>query len=205
VRLDTGKRKGAIIPKGQDMKLKTLKDLYLDELRDVYDAENQIVKALPKMVKAATSVELQEALREHLEKTRGHVKRLEQVFDAMGERRKRRTCEGLKGLLEEGKELMEEDAEPAVMDAGLIAGAQRVEHYEMAAYGSLRTWAQQLGDQKASRLLEETLNEEKEADQALSEIASAINSEAAETKGAKEFKGRISGANKRFRGAAAGR
>jgi ferritin-like metal-binding protein YciE len=192
-------------PKGQDMKLKTLKDLYLDELRDVYDAENQIVKALPKMVKAATSADLQEVLREHLERTRDHVKRLEQVFDAMGETRKRKTCEGLKGLLEEGKELMEEDGEPAVMDAGLIAGAQRVEHYEMAAYGSLRTWARQLGDQKASRLLEETLNEEKEADQALSEIASAINSEAAETKDAAQFKGQISGASKRFRGAAAGR
>jgi ferritin-like metal-binding protein YciE len=158
----------------------TLKDLYRDELRDVYDAENQIVKALPKMVKAASSSELEKALQEHLDKTKGHLRRLDQVFKSMGEKPKRKTCEGLKGLLEEGKELMEEDAEPAVMDAGLIAGAQRVEHYEMAAYGSLRTWAEQLGEEEAVGLLEQTLEEEKEADQILSEIAMTVNPEAAE-------------------------
>jgi ferritin-like metal-binding protein YciE len=162
------------------MKLKTLKDLYRDELRDVYDAENQIVKALPKMVKAASSPELEKALQEHLNKTKGHLRRLDQVFKSMGEKPKRKTCEGLKGLLEEGKELMEEDAEPAVMDAGLIAGAQRVEHYEMAAYGSLRTWAEQLGEEDAVPLLEQTLEEEKEADRILSEIAMTVNPEAAE-------------------------
>ena len=123
------------------------------------------------------------------------MERVERVFDGMGEKARRKTCEGLKGLLEEGKELMEEDAEPAVMDAGLIAGAQRVEHYEMAAYGSLRTWAEQLGDQKAGRLLEQTLNEEKEADQALSELARTINSEeAAEEDAVGESDGQTSAA-----------
>ena len=176
------------------MKLKSLKDLYVDEIRDVYDAENQIVKALPKMIKSASSTELQEAFRQHLEKTKDHVSRLEEVFAALGEKPKRKTCEGLKGLLEEGKELMDEDAEPSVMDAGLIAGAQRVEHYEMAAYGSLRTWAEQLGEEEAVELLEETLEEEKEADQVLSEIARTINPQAAEEieeSSEKSAKGRV--------------
>jgi ferritin-like metal-binding protein YciE len=169
------------------MKLETLRDLFIDELKDAYDAETQIVKALPKMAKAATSPELQWLFREHLEQTRGHVKRLEQIFRSIGESARRKPCEGMKGLLEEGKQLMEEEAEEAVRDAGLIAGAQRVEHYEMAAYGSLKRWATALGEEEAAALLEQTLDEEKAADEKLSEIGeSSVNAKAAQGAGRPE-------------------
>jgi ferritin-like metal-binding protein YciE len=162
------------------VKVNSLQELYLEELKDTYDAEKQIIKALPKMVKASSAPQLQKAFAEHLEQTKGHIQRLEQIFKGLGEEPKAKKCDGMKGILEEGEDVVSEDSEGAVRDAGLIAGAQRVEHYEMAAYGSLRTWAQQLGDEQAAQLLEKTLDEEKEADQKLSQIAeSNVNTEAA--------------------------
>ncbi len=162
------------------MKLESLMDLYLQELQDVYDAENQIVKALPKVAKAASSRDLQTALEAHFEQTKSHVKRLETIFAELGVKAKTKKCEGIRGILEEDKELLGQEGS-RVVDAGLIAGAQRVEHYEMAVYGSLRTWAEQLGDDRAVTLLEQTLDEEKEADAKLTEIAQQhINREAAQ-------------------------
>jgi ferritin-like metal-binding protein YciE len=160
------------------MKLETLRDLYIEELRDLYSAETQITKALPKMVNAATSAQLKDAFQSHLKETMKQVQRLEQIFDAMEEKPGGKTCEGMKGLLDEGKELMEEQAEPEVLDAGLISAAQRVEHYEMAGYGTVRTYAKLLGEAKAVQLLEETLLEEKAADTKLSKVASKINVQA---------------------------
>lgn len=162
------------------MKVNSLKELYVEELKDTYDAEKQIVKALPKMVKAASTPELQKAFEAHLEQTKGHVQRLEQIFQGLGEEPKAKKCDGMRGILEEGEEVVSEGSEGPVRDAGLIAGAQRVEHYEMAVYGSLKTWAEQLNDDQAAQLLEETLNEEKKADQKLTQIAeSSVNTEAA--------------------------
>lgn len=162
------------------MKVNSLKELFVEELKDVYDAENQIVKALPKMAKATSTPELRRAFEEHLEQTRGHVRRLEQIFEGLGEQAKAKKCDGLRGIIDEGEDVMSDGAEGPVRDAGLIAGAQRVEHYEMAAYGSLKTWAGQLGNERAASLLEETLNEEKEADELLTRIAmSGVNTEAA--------------------------
>ncbi len=158
------------------MKLKTLEDLFVEQMRDIYDAEKQLVKALPKMAKAATSADLKTAFKNHLEETKGHVKRLEQVFELVGQKARGKSCAAMEGLIEEGKEMIEADAEHAVKDAGLIAAAQRVEHYEMAGYGCLHTWAKQLGHAEAADLLEKTLNEEKSADQKLTAIAeSAVN------------------------------
>ena len=157
-----------------------MKELYVEELKDTYDAEKQIVKALPKMVKAASTPELQKAFEAHLEQTKGHVQRLEQIFQGLGEEPKAKKCDGMRGILEEGEEVVSEGSEGPVRDAGLIAGAQRVEHYEMAVYGSLKTWAEQLNDEQAAQLLEETLNEEKKADQKLTQIAeSSVNTNAA--------------------------
>ncbi|MGH9377683.1 MAG: ferritin-like domain-containing protein [Terriglobia bacterium] len=162
------------------MKYETLKDLYLDELRDIYDAENEIVKALPKMADAAASPQLRAAFEHHLQETKQHVTRLEQVFQGMGEKPKAKKCDGVRGILQEGEDLIGEKGDRAVRDAGLIAGAQRVEHYEMAVYGSLRTWAGQLANSRAVELLSETLNEEKEADHKLTEIAAgSVNKQAA--------------------------
>lgn len=161
------------------MKVNSLRELYVAELKDAYDAENQIVKALPKMIKATTAPELRSALEAHLEQTRGHVQRLERIFAGLGEPAKAKKCDGLRGILEEGEKTISDGEQGPVLDAGLIAGAQRVEHYEMAAYGSLKTWAGQLGDQEAMSLLEQTLSEEKEADQKLTDIAmQSVNSEA---------------------------
>jgi ferritin-like metal-binding protein YciE len=161
------------------MKLETLKDLYIEELKDIYDAESQILKALPKMAKAASSDGLREAFEQHEEETAGQVDRLEQIFDRLGTKAKGRKCKAMEGLIEEGKELMDEDAAADVQDAGLIASAQRVEHYEIAVYGTLRTYAEQLGFDEDSELLGETLEEEKEADQKLSELATdCVNLEA---------------------------
>jgi len=166
------------------MKISSLKELFIEELKDVYDAENQIVKALPKMAKATSTPELRKAFEDHLEQTKGHVRRLEQIFEGLGEQAKAKKCDGLRGIIEEGADVISDGEEGPVRDAGLIAGAQRVEHYEMAAYGSLKTWAGQLGDDRAASLLEETLNEEKEADKLLTKIATSggVNTEAVESR-----------------------
>lgn len=153
------------------MKLNNLQDLFLDELKDMYSGETQILKALPKMARQATSEDLKDALEEHLEQTRGHKERLEQIFEGLGQKAKAKLCKGLQGIIEEGDDMLKEDAEDSVLDAAIIAAGQRVEHYEMAAYGTLRTYAQVLGLDDAARLLQLTLDEEKAADQKLNEIA----------------------------------
>jgi ferritin-like metal-binding protein YciE len=161
------------------MKLNTLQDLFVEELQDVYDAENQILKALPKMAKAASAPELQRAFEEHLEQSRMHVERLDRVFQQLGAKPKGKPCKGMQGLIAEGEEMIKEKADPAVRDAGLIAAAQRVEHYEMAAYGCARTYARQLGQQQAASLLQQTLDEEGMTDKKLTQLAeSLINLEA---------------------------
>jgi ferritin-like metal-binding protein YciE len=161
------------------MSLESLADLFLDELKDIYNAEKQLTKALPKMAKNASSEELQEALTTHLEETEGQIERLEEVFKSLGKTARGKTCKAMEGLIEEGKELMEEDAEPSTMDAALIAAGQKVEHYEIATYGTLITWAKVLGyDAKVIDLLKQNLNEEKQADKILSGVAESINHEA---------------------------
>jgi ferritin-like metal-binding protein YciE len=157
------------------MEHQALKELYIDELRDIYNAENQLVKALPKMAKAANSEELRTGFEEHLEQTRGHVQRLEQIFKALGEKASGKKCKAMEGLVSEGAEVMGEDYEEDVMDAALISAAQRVEHYEIAAYGTVRTYAELLGEDNAAQLLEQTLEEEKETDQKLTDMAGEIN------------------------------
>jgi ferritin-like metal-binding protein YciE len=158
----------------------TLHDAFIDELRDTYDAERQIVKALPKMIKAATSEELRAAFESHLEQTRGQVERLEQVFELCDEKVRGKHCEGMGGIIEEGKTMMEEEFDDTTMDAVLIASGQRVEHYEMAAYGTLVAWAREMGHNEAAELLEQTLEEEKAADEKLTTIAEGgINKDAA--------------------------
>jgi len=159
----------------------TLHDAFLDELRDCYDAEKQLIKALPKMAKAASSAELRTAFEEHLEETRGHIERLEQVFESLDEKAKGKHCDGIAGIVEEGKNAMGEDFDDATMDAVLIASGQRVEHYEIAAYGTLVAWARGMGHNEAADLLQETLDEEKAADDKLTQIAEGgINQEAAD-------------------------
>jgi ferritin-like metal-binding protein YciE len=157
-----------------------LKELYIDELKDLYSAENQLVKALPKMAKAASSDELRRGFEKHLEQTKGHVQRLEKIFRALGENPKGKTCKGMQGLIEEGSEATEEDYEDNVMDAALIGAAQRVEHYEIAGYGTVRSMAETLGEDDHVSLLEETLKEEKQTDEKLSELAEQINTQANE-------------------------
>src|ERR1700675_946877 len=147
------------------MKTNALRELYIDELRDIYNAENQLTKALPKMAKAATSDELRAGFEEHLEQTRGHVERLERLFMELDEKRTGKKCKGMEGLVEEGDEMIKRDElEGEALDAGLISAAQRVEHYEIAAYGCVRTYANLLGEDDAAGLLEQTLKEEKETD-----------------------------------------
>ncbi|HZD50454.1 MAG TPA: ferritin-like domain-containing protein [Silvibacterium sp.] len=160
------------------MKLETLRELYIDELKDLYSAETQITKALPKLVETATNSALRQAFEHHLEETRNHVTRLEQIFEGLDESPKGKTCEGMKGLLKEGDERAGEDGDADVLDAGLISAAQRVEHYEIAAYGSARTYAELLGEKEAVRLLTDTLEEEKAADTKLTQVARKINVEA---------------------------
>jgi ferritin-like metal-binding protein YciE len=159
--------------------VKTMEDLFLEEIRDLYDAEKQIVKALPKMAKACTSEELRNAFNEHLEQTRGHVDRLDQIFTALGVKSGGVKCTAMEGLLKEGDEMVSITDEGLVRDAGLIAAAQRVEHYEMAGYGSARSFAQHLGRTEAVDLLEETLDEEKDTDERLTEIAESMVNERA--------------------------
>ena len=161
------------------MKLDSLKKLYLEELRDLYSAETQLVKALPKMVKGASSAELKEAFGDHLEQTKEHVERLDVIFDRLDEKPTGKTCKAMKGLIEEGSEMLEEEGEESVIDAGLIGAAQRVEHYEIAAYGTVRTFAGLLGEEEAAELLEQTLQEEGETDKTLSELAEGIVNETA--------------------------
>lgn len=161
------------------MKLDTLQKLYTDELRDLYNAENQLLKALPKMAKAASSGELKDAFEKHLEQTKGHVERLEQVFEELGEKPKGKTCRAMKGLIEEGSEILKEDGDESVLDAGIIVAAQKVEHYEIASYGSVRTFAHLLGKDKSAELLQTTLDEESETNEILNKLAeSVVNPEA---------------------------
>jgi ferritin-like metal-binding protein YciE len=162
------------------MKLSTLDDLFLHELKDLFSAENQLVKALPKMAKAATNPELKAGFTKHLEQTKTHVERLSKIGEQLGKKLTGHKCKAMEGLIEEGAELIEEDAEDTVRDAGLIGAAQRVEHYEIAGYGTARALALRLGNKKAMKLLEQTLKEEKETDAKLTELAeSAVNEEAA--------------------------
>ncbi len=162
------------------VKLESLRDLMVEQIQDLYDAEHRITKALPKMEKSATSPELKAAFRKHLGETEAQIGRLEQIFELLGEKAKKKTCKAMQGLIEEGKETMEEDAEPEVLDAALIAAAQRVEHYEMAGYGTIRAYAKLLKEAACVKLIEATLAEEKATDAALTELAeSIINVEAA--------------------------
>jgi ferritin-like metal-binding protein YciE len=160
------------------MKLESIEDLFLDELKDLYSAEKQITKALPKMVKAASTRELSAAFDSHLQETKGHVERLEEIFETLGKRGTGKTCEGMKGLLEEGSEVIQEIEKGPVRDAGLIAAAQKVEHYEIAGYGSVRSFAELMGKQGIGDLLEQTLGEEKAADAKLTKISESVNQEA---------------------------
>lgn len=160
-------------------KMNTLEDLYIDLLKDLYSAEKQLVKALPKLAKNAQSPDLQRAFQEHLNQTEGHVDRIERIFSDLGGLPRGKKCVGMEGLVEEGNELLKEDVEPDVLDAGLIAAAQKVEHYEIASYGTARTWAQRLGYDHAARILQETLEEESMANEKLTRIAeSHVNMEA---------------------------
>ena len=162
-----------------NMKLDTLQNLYVGELRDLYSAENQLLKALPKMAKGASSPELKDAFEQHLEQTKGHVERLEQLFQQIDESPKGKTCQAMKGLIEEGSEILKEDGEESVLDAGIIVAAQKVEHYEIASYGSVRTFANLLGQDEAAKLLQSTLDEESETNEILNRLAeSVVNPEA---------------------------
>ncbi len=163
------------------MQLETLQDLFVEQLRDLYSAENQLIKALPKMAKAASNEQLSQSFLDHLEETKGHAARLKELFDKMGKKPTGKTCKAMEGLVAEGKEAIEEDAEPDVKDAGLIAAAQRVEHYEMAGYGTVRSFARILGDKEAAKVLQQTLDEEMATDKKLTKLAeTVINIEAAE-------------------------
>jgi ferritin-like metal-binding protein YciE len=166
-------------PQEIPMETNRLKHLYVEELKDLYSAENQMVKALPKMIKAATSEDLRAGFEEHLEQTKRHVSRLEEIFQALGESPKGKKCKGMEGLIKEGGEMIEEDPAPEELDAGLISAAQRVEHYEIAGYGCVSTYAKLLGEDEAESLLRETLEEEKKTDSKLTELAESINLEAA--------------------------
>jgi ferritin-like metal-binding protein YciE len=173
-------------PPEETVALDSLHSLFLDELKDVYHAEKQLIRALPRMAKAASNPELRQAFTNHLRETEGQVKRLERVFKEVGQTPRAKKCEGMAGLVEEGKSIMEEDGEPAVIDAALIAAAQRVEHYEIAAYGCLRTYAQLLGLDAAAQLLEQNLNEEEATDEKLNALAEGGINQAAVTAGEEE-------------------
>jgi ferritin-like metal-binding protein YciE len=156
------------------MKLDSLETLYIEELRDIYNAETQLVKALPKMAKAAASPELKQGFKDHLEQTKEHVERLEEIFEKLDKKPSGKTCHAMKGLVEEGSEIIGEEGEGFVIDAGLIAAAQKVEHYEIASYGTVRAWAEMLGEDDAADLLQQTLDEEGETDKKLTELAEEI-------------------------------
>ena len=156
------------------MTIESLDQLLLDQMQDVYDAEKQLVKALPKMAKAASSEDLREAIREHLEATRGHVERLEKAFENLGTKAQSKTCAGMKGLIEESEEVIGQDASGEMKDLAIIAAAQRVEHYEIAAYGVIRTLAERLDNEEVAELFQETLGEEEAADERLTEVAEML-------------------------------
>ena len=164
----------------------SLRELYIDELRDLYSAETQLTKALPKMAKASSNSELRQAFEEHLRQTSEQVSRLEQIFDMLGEKATGKKCLGMEGLVKEGAEVMKEDYEGAVMDAALIGAAQRVEHYEIAGYGTVREFAELMGEEEHVSLLDETLEEEKQTDEKLTQLAEDINSQAQEGAGEEE-------------------
>jgi ferritin-like metal-binding protein YciE len=162
------------------MELQKLQDLFVDVLKDTYDAEHQITKALPKLAKATNAPELRSAFEQHLKETENHIKRLEMVFESVDKKPARKTCKGMQGLLEEGSEMIKEDAEPEVLDAGLIAAAQKVEHYEISAYGTLIAYAELLDMDDAIQALQQNLDEEKAADEKLTGIAEeTVNIQAA--------------------------
>ncbi|HEY7091012.1 MAG TPA: ferritin-like domain-containing protein [Tepidisphaeraceae bacterium] len=161
------------------MELNTLQDLYVDELRDLLSAENQILKALPKMAKAASSPQLARAFQEHLNQSQEHVARLTRIFEMMGEKPRAKKCKGMEGIIEEGKDLVDEAETDEARDAAMISAAQKVEHYEMASYGAVRTYAKHLGQNEAAELLQRTLDEEGETDKKLTQLAeSGINVQA---------------------------
>jgi ferritin-like metal-binding protein YciE len=162
------------------MEMEALHKLYVDELKDLHSAERQLVQALPRMAKKAANEQLRGAFEEHLEQTKGHVERLDQIFEQLGKKGTGKKCRAMEGLVEEAKEMMGEDMEPEVMDAALISAAQKVEHYEIASYGTVRTYAELLGEKDAARLLQQTLDEEGAADKKLTQLAvNTINVEAA--------------------------
>lgn len=156
------------------MQLKTLRDLYVEQLKDLYSAETQLVKALPKMERAAAAPELKQAFQGHLAETERQVERLEQIFEGLGEKPGGHTCKGMQGLIAEGEEMIKMKGDPAAIDAGLIAAAQRVEHYEIAGYGCVRTYADLLGEQQGAKLLQQTLDEEGKTDKLLTRIAERV-------------------------------
>jgi ferritin-like metal-binding protein YciE len=156
------------------VRLNTLRDLYVEQLQDLYSAETQLVKALPKMEKAATDETLKQAFKKHLTQTEQHVQRLEQIFQGLGTKPGGHTCKAMEGLIKEGDEMIKMKGDPAAIDAGLIAAAQRVEHYEIAGYGCVRTYAKQLNEQQSSKLLQQTLDEEGKTDQLLTQIAEQV-------------------------------
>ena len=156
------------------MSLNTLEKLYIEELRDLYNAENQLLKALPKMAKGASSPELKDAFEKHLEQTKGHVQRLEELFEQRDESPKGKTCKAMKGLVEEGSEILKEEGEDSVLDAGMIVAAQKVEHYEIAAYGNARALANLLGKDEEAKVLQSTLDEEAETNEILNQLAEGI-------------------------------
>jgi ferritin-like metal-binding protein YciE len=170
------------------MPLDSMQDLFLNELKDVYNAEKQIIRALPRMVRAADAPALQQAFTKHLRETEGQVQRLERVFKSLGHAARGKKCKGMEGIIDEGKEILEEEGAPEVIDAALIAAAQRVEHYEIAAYGCLRTYAQLLGLDEADRLLQQTLEEEEATDKALTALGEGGINQAAVAAGAEEEK-----------------
>jgi ferritin-like metal-binding protein YciE len=177
------------------MEHKALLELFVDELKDIYSAETQLIKALPKMAKAATSPDLRDGFEHHLEQTKEHARRIEEICTELGEKATGKKCGGMEGLIGEGKEMMEE-FEGDVLDAALISAAQRVEHYEIAAYGTVRTYAELLAQDRAVELLEETLEEEKETDQKLTELASTINVEAMNANASEDQNAEASGNHK---------
>ena len=180
------------------MAMDSLKDLYIDELKDLYNAENQLLKALPRMAKKATSPDLRAAFQEHLGQTEGQVNRLERIFKALGEKPTGKTCKAMKGLVEEGKEIMEEDGDESVLDAALIGAAQKVEHYEIASYGTARTFASLLGEEDAVAALQKTLDEEAATDKKLTALAeSLVNPEASSAEENGSSKGNGKKARKR--------
>jgi ferritin-like metal-binding protein YciE len=186
----------------EETMLEGLRKLYIEELKDLYNAENQLVKALPKMAKAVSSDELRQGFEEHLGQTKGHVQRLEQIFQALGENPKGKKCKGMEGLVEEGSEVMQEDFEGALMDAAIIGAAQRVEHYEIAAYGTVCAFAEVLGESEQNSLLAETLQEERETDEKLTQLAQQINPRANEEAEQEESEQEATAGKKRGRRAA---